>query len=199
MMQRTCTIWILACMGGAALVAGCGSSAAPASGFDFERFAYPGIVPVPRAAFEEGRPTTASDNTIASGPLIEELRTGADTPSDDPVLVDWNNLMGLVSNGQDDRDVQRFYLVYDIESNPTSGQCTVTVRVIEGLPYDPARAPIATYSGTAALGEAHRDGSTITTTGQCENEAAHRAGEAILAGALFTDGWSLRPPSHVSS
>ncbi len=182
------------------VAAGCGSSSDPNPnpfGFDFDRFAYPGIVVVPLDAYQQGRATNATDNTNATSPINQHVRGAADTADDDPFIADWDTLIGLAQNGRDDRNVMRFYLAYEISTNPTSGQCTVTIHVFEGLPYDSARPSIATYMATVMFGEPHRDGFVITTPGECEDEAGHRAAVALAAGPHFANGWSTARPSHV--
>ena len=194
---------------GALLVLGvlvaCGGSSNNSSsgfnefGFDFDRFAYPGIVVVPLDAYQQGRATTAGDNTNPESPIIQFLRGAAETANDDPFIADWDTLIGLASNGRDDRDVMRFYLVYEVMTNPTAGTCVVTIHVFEGLPYDPTRPSIATYTGNAMFGEPHHSGEfDITTPGTCENEAGHRAAMALAAGPHFADGWSTARPQHSS-
>ena len=182
------------------LLAACGSSGTPPTdhGFRFDISDYPGIVVLPLEAFREGRPTDAGDNTFVASPIIQRVRQGADTASDDPFIRDWDTMLGLASNGMgDDRHTTRFYLAYEVMSNPSSGMCTVTIHVIEGLPYDPMRAPLASYSASAMLGETHHDGFEIVTLAGCENEAAHRAAGVLLAAPHFDDGWSSGPPDHM--
>ncbi len=186
------------------LVAGCGSSSGSGEdpnpyGFNFDRSLYPQIVTVPRTAFEEDRMTNGDDDDGVAAALFDRIRADTMTPSDDPFHADWDTLIGLASNGRpDDRVVTRFFLVYEVEHNPTAGTCTVRIRVIEGLPYDPQRAPLATYEGSATLGAMDRDGEVISVPTQCSQEAAHVAFDALLLGGHFGEGWSEGPPAHMN-
>ena len=167
-------------------------------GFDFERSTYPGIVVVPLAAMQEGRPTADYDERSPAVGIEDHVRDAADTARDRPFMMDWDTILGLASSGRgDQRDVVRYYLAYEVVHDPTAGTCTVTLHVIEGLPFDPFRAPVRNFQATAAFGEQHRAGFTITTPGECRDEAAHRAGEAIAASGFFEEGWSVGPPDHL--
>ena len=180
------------------LVAGCGGGGGdPGPRFDFERSDYPAIVIVPLAALQEGRPTASYDERRPATGLFNTVRPAADTATDEPFMMDWDTMLGLASNGMgDSRDVVRYYLAYEIVEEPTSGVCTVRVHVIEGLPFDPFRAPVRTFEASAMLGETHRAGFTITSPGECADEASWRAGEAIAASGFFEEGWSRGPPDH---
>lgn len=179
---------------------GGGSSSAPAPSpfnFDFDRFSYPGIVVLPLATYQSGDPNPPGLDRFAESPIINAVRTAAANATDLPFLADWDTMRGLDANGYgDDRDVMRFYLAYEVSGSPSSNNCTVTIHVFEGLPYDPSRSAIATYAATVTYGDTHRDGSVINDPSLCEDEAAHRATQALIAGGHFAEGWSNAAPQH---
>ena len=184
------------------VAAGCGSSSSSDDnpyGFNFDRSDYNQVVAVPLAAFRENRPTNGDDDGGVEAALFARVRDDGTTMRDTPFQADWDTMIALVGNGRsDDRIPTRFFLAYEVEHNPTAGTCTVRIHVIEGLPFDPNRAALATYEGSAALGAMDRDGELITTEGQCSEEAAHVAFDALLLGGHFGEGWSVGPPAHMS-
>ena len=186
------------------LTAGCGSSGgdpAPTNpfGFDFDRSDYPQIVTLPLAALREDRPTTVGEQDGGvQAALFQRVFDDAITPKDTPFDADWDTLYGLYRNGQGDpRVATRFFLAYEVVENPTAGTCTVTIHLIEGLPYDPDRPALATYMGSAMVGEIDRDGDPIDILAQCSELAAHRAFDALHAAGHFDEGWSSGPPAHM--
>ena len=192
-MRRPVPIFVLVAV---LAMASCGSSGDD-SPFDFDRSDYPGIVVLPLDAYRENRPTEPGDDTGPESPIIESVRAAAETRSDFPFIVDWNTMLGLAANGMgDDRDVQRYYLAYEVTSTPSQAGCTVVVHVFEGLPFDPQRAELTRFEVTVDFGEQHRDGFTIQTPGECENEAGHRVVEAMESAGFFPEGWSRGPPAH---
>ena len=187
------------------LLAACGSSSSSTDdgnpfGFDFDRFDYNGVVPVPLSAFREDRKTNGDDDAGVAAALFERVRADATNMTDIPFQGNWDMMLDLVSNGQpDDRIPMRFFLAYEVEHNPTAGTCTVRIHVIEGLPYDASRPALATYTGMATLGAMDREGQVITTPIECSEEATHVAFDALLLGAHFAEGWSRGPPAHLGS
>lgn len=188
--------WLLAL-----LLAACGSSgstAPPASPFDFERSDYPQVVVLPLAAFREDRPTNGEADAAVQSALFERIDTQARTDQDTPFQADWDTMLGLLSNGMGDQRVAtRYFLAYEVVHHPTNGTCSVTIHLIEGLPHDSTRPALAQFVGTAMLGENDRDGQLITVPGECAQEAAQRAFDLLHAAGHFDSGWSLGPPAHM--
>lgn len=190
--------WLTACL----LLAACGSGGGGEDpnphGFRFDISDYNQVVVVPLAAFREDRPTDGDADGSVQSALFGRIRTEATNARDIPFQADWDTLLGLHANGRpDDRIPTRFFLAYEVEHDPTSGACTVRIHVIEGLPYDPNRAPLATYEGSAMIGDVDRAGDPIGVPGQCSQEAAHVAFDALILGGHFAQGWSSGPPAHM--
>ena len=166
-----------------------GSSRDP--GFDFVNRDFNGIAIVPLDAYQDQRLLDGSDETLPTSALREELRGPATSPRDAPFMIDWN---AYLSNGED-VDLIRYFITYEIEWSPTTG-CVLHVRIFEGLPWDPLRAPIDTHDVTVGLGEAHHDGFVIAGEQSCLDEAAFRVAQDIIASDLFSPGWSHGSPEH---
>lgn len=187
----------VAVLAGIAFLAACGGSSTSSTRFDFQRSTYPGICIVPLAAMQEGRMTSGNLERAPVSGIDNAVRAAADTATDTPFMMDWDTILGLASNGMgDDRDVVRYYLAYEITSSPTSNTCTVKVNVIEGLPFDPTRAPVAVFQASATIGEMHHAGFTIASEYECVDEAGYRVGNMIAASSFFAPGWSEGPPAH---
>ncbi len=183
----------LLCILAIASLSGCGgSSGGQGSGFDFIGRDYNAIAIVPIDAYLSHRRLNASDETLPTSALREELRGPATTPRDSPFMIDWN---AYLSNGED-ISLIRYFITYEIEWSPTTG-CVLRVRIFEGLPWDPLRPPIDTHEVAVGLGEMHHDGFAITGEQSCLDEAAFRAAQAIIASNLFAPGWSQGPPVHM--
>lgn len=181
----------------ASVLVACGGGGGRKSPFDFDRSDYPSIVIVPLAAMQDRRPTESYAERVPYSGLYNTVRPAADTPNDDPFMMDWDTLLGLEANrGTNELDVVRYFLAYEVVDSPSAGTCTVIVHVIEGLPFDPDREPVQTFMGTATYGTQHRAGFTITSPNECADEAAWLAGEAIAAAGFFENGWSSGPPDH---
>ena len=185
------------------LLGACGSSSSappPGSPYDFDRYEYPGIVYLPLDAYKENRPTRPDEPVGPRSILFQRLFEDTFTDSDTPFLADWNTILGLAENGYgDSRDVMRFFITYQVQTNPSSGACSVTLDIFEGLPFDPDRPSLEFYLGVATIGELDANGEIIDGEASCIEEATRRALDLLFADGHFTEGWSKRPPSHVDS
>jgi hypothetical protein len=153
---------------------------------------------VPLAALRANRTTTAEDETFPEPVIFNRLKELAFAdPQDDPLVSDWDTLIRIAERGDGEwRDLVRYFLAYEVTETPSTGECTVTIHVIEGLPFDPARPPVGSYTASASMGELDRDGNVIATRSECIAEATHRAMNALLGDAWFDPGWTRGPPAH---
>lgn len=185
------------------VLAACGGSSSSGDGdddpFDFDRFDYNGIVLLPFDAYREGRATTPDDPFLPKSVLFAKLFYDAANDTDVPFFGDWDTMLGLEEDGRGSfRDAMRFYVTYQVTSDPTSGRCVVTLDVFEGLPYDPDRPSLDFYQGAAEIGEVDAEGQPITDENECVQEATRRAYALLLAAGHFDEGWSRGEPAHTT-
>jgi hypothetical protein len=180
----------------ALLLASCGGGSSEPQ-FDFVGSVYPEITIVPLAAFRENRLTNATEETLPSAVIFNRVKADASTARDTPLFSDWDTLIHIAARGEGEwRDSVRYFLAYEIIESPTSGECTVRIHVIEGLPFDPTRAPVGIYSGTSRIGDPSLDGPPVTGPSECIIDATKRALNALFGDVWFDEGWSLGPPEH---
>jgi hypothetical protein len=180
----------------ALVLAACGGGSSEPQ-FVFEDTPWRELTLVPLAAFRENRLTSAAEETLPEPVLFNLIRAQVFDPSEEPLISDWNTLIHIAARGEGEwRDGVRYFLAYEVIESPTSGECTVRIHLIEGLPFDPARPPVAIYGGTSRIGDASVEGPPVTGASECIIDATKRAFSALMADARFAPGWSLGPPDH---
>ena len=92
----------------------------------------------------------------------------------------------------------RYFITWEHSYDPETNTCTVTLRVYDGMPYDPSREPQLTVEANASFGEESACGwYEVDTERMCYHLAGKRATQKLIDSGLFSEGFEHTCPDHL--